>query len=170
MRLCTVFYELKIVFLADSTDLVHVCGMTVEVDNKDCLSLVRYLLFNLVCVYLIVFIRLNKYRCRVIYGYSHYTCDVGVALNNDFIALADSKYSKGKPKSIKSVCNSDRMLRSYIRSKLFLEFLYFFSKDVPSRAKNLESLLLIFFLISEISAVHTALHDFFHTLVAPFCY
>ena len=94
MRLCAILNKLQVMLFTNLTHTVHLTGLSIQVNDQNCLCLIRDRLFNLTCIDSVLRIRLYKYRGRSIDCHTHDTCNVRIGLYNDFIPSADAECTK----------------------------------------------------------------------------
>ena len=119
-------------FLAYAGNFVHICHMAIEMNHHDGFGSVRNLFFYFIRINLVIGVRLYKDRGSAVDGDSHDAGDISIALNEDFVAGADTQQPHGNPEGVQSAGQSHTVAGACVGSKTFLKGLYFLSQYVPA--------------------------------------
>ena len=131
MRLCAIFYNLQIIFFGYFADLIHLCRLSIQMDNQYSLCFLRNLFFNFGCINIKVFIRLYHNRSSAIDADSHHTCNIRISLNNNLITLSDPQNTKSNPQRVQAACQACAILCSQIVCELFFKGFQLLPENIP---------------------------------------
>ena len=166
MRLGTILDEAQVICFRDAADIIHLCGLAVEVDDHDGLCLRRDGRLDARGVERETIIRLDKDRRRTIRRDGEDGRDIGVGRHEDFVPRPDAERAHRERQRVKARADADAVFPPDIGRERLLKRLDLGAEHVPAAPQHAQRGGLVFLLIElELPPEHSEIN--LHVLFSP---